>query len=165
MPYRLHIFSIGMTAIEALTHEPMYIAMKSSSSRYNRRRYLREELLNKFEIKLFSVVQIIKNQSKEFSGSNKESYDFLSPCFIVVNVKREREIKTYELANLFTLVKLPGSYSMNELRISNIDYVTACSKEEKELVSVLKVKNDIVSYTVAASDRVFEASKSILNDK
>ena len=71
----------------------------------------------------------------------------------------------YELANLFTFVKLPGSYSINELRLSNIDYVTACSKEEKELVTILKVKDGIVSYNIAASDRVFEASKTLLNDE
>ena len=155
--------SIRMSPKDALTQDPNYMAMLSSTIRYKRNKYLREEIKNNVEIDVMTVVQILKNQSKEFSGSRKESYGWLSPFFIVVDILRDREIKRYKLANMWTFIPLMGTYSAAEIKVSSLSYVEACEKEEKKINSIVSVKKDIVLFNIYACDRTFVGNKSIID--
>lgn len=81
-----------------------------------------------------------------------------------MSIVRNKQILMYKLANLFTLNILPASYGREELVMSQLSYVEACKFEEKHVVKFLKVKNDIVEYSIAASDRVFLAGIGIMQE-
>lgn len=154
-----NLSSIGMSANTALLyHDPSYVAMVSESNRIRKRKHLKEAIVNKREIKLFSIVKIKKYQEKLFKSTVKESYEHLSPCFIIFGILRDRQLSSYKLANLFTFVELPGSYSYEELYVMKLSYFEACELEEKNISDVLKVEKNILHYNIMASDRVFLAS-------
>ena len=161
---RQFLSSLGMSAVVALQHTPGYIAMKSESVKYKKRNYLREAILKKQEIELFSIVRIKKFQEKIFKSSRKESYGFLSPNFLVTSIIRDRVLPSYKLSNLFTLLPLPASYTRDEMVVSKLSYIDACKFEERNVVDVLKLKKDIIEYSILASDRSFLAGKNLLND-
>ena len=156
--------SIGMTADEALRHSPSYIAMVSESKKMKKRKYLRSAILVKQKIPLYTVVKIKKYQDKMFKSSTKESYQHLSPCFVVMKVLTDRELPRFKLGNLFTLTMLPGSYTVAELYVSKLSYIEACSFEEKNISKVVKIDGNVVHYTIEASDRIFTANKSLLEN-
>ena len=158
--------SIGMSPLEALTQDPAFIAMYSRSKKLKQRKYLIDEMVNGGEktLKKYDIVKIIKNQSKEFASTRKESYGFLSPCFIIIDIVNDRDLKRYRLGNLFTFVTLPGTYGLAELKLCNYDYVTACSIEERNVVKFIKVTGDLLIYKVASCERDFIALKSLKND-
>ena len=114
------------------------------------------------EIEKFTIVRVKKFQEKMFTSTRKESYRFESPCFMVLDVVRDRPLPSYKLCDLFTLSELPGLYSSGELSLTKLSYLDACNLEQKNIVNVIKVKNGIVRYTVASTDRVFVAGKSLI---
>ena len=156
--------SIGMTAGEALRHSPSYIAMVSESNKVKKRKYLRSALLAKPNIPIYTIVKIKKYQDKMFKSSAKESYQHLSPCFIVMRVLTDRELPRFKLGNLFTLTMLPGSYTFAELYVLKLSYIEACSLEEKNISKLVKIDGNVVHYTIEASDRIFTANKSLIEN-
>ena len=157
-----YLSSIEMSAVTALQHEPMYIVMKSETMKLKKRKYLRQALIGMKEIEKFTIVRVKKFQEKMFTSTRKESYGFESPCFMVLDVVRDRPLPSYKLCDLFTLSELPGLYSSEELSLTKLSYLDACNLEQKNIVNVIKVKNGIVRYTVASTDRVFVAGKSLI---
>lgn len=154
--------TMQMSATSALEHKPDYIAMKSASVKLRRKKYLGDK--KEKELAIFSIVRIKKFLEKEFTSVRKESYGFLSPCFIVLAIARDRPIVSYKLANIFTLLVLPGTYRKQELSGSDLSYVEACELEEKSMLQVIKVRGDLVEYSIQASDRVFIAQRGIMNN-
>ena len=157
-----YLSSIRMSGLTALQHTPGYIAMQSETVKYQRRPYLRKAIESQHSIPKFAIVRIKKFQEKLFTSVRKESYGFLSPCFIVVNVLRDRLLPRYKLGNLFTLTLLPGTYTKDELVITNLSYIDACELEERHVIDIVKVKGNIIEYTIAASDRIFVAGKNLM---
>ena len=155
--------SIGMSATEALNHEPGYIVLVSESRKLKREKFRRREMNNNVEIRLKSVVKIKKNVDKEFSSVAKESYGHLSHMFVVVGVDKSRAIWYYSIANLFTLEPMSGSFSRAELVVINVDFIEACDKESRNLRKIVKIQNGIVEYNVHYSDIVFAANKSLVD--
>ena len=155
--------SIGMSAKEALHHEPGYVVLVSESKKLKREKYRRKLMNNNVEISLKSVVKIKKNVDKEFSSVSKESYGHLSHMFVVTGVDKSRAIWYYTVANLFTLEPLKGSFSRAELLLIDIDFVEACEKESRNLRNVVSVQNGIVQYNVHYNDIVFEANESLID--
>ena len=155
-----YLSSLKMSATAALQHKPDYIAMLSSSVRYKRKNYLGNA--KEPELNLFCVVRIKKFLEKQFTSSKKESYGFLSPCFMVSSIIKDRPIASYKLANLFTLTTLPGTYRRQELSVANLSYLAACQLEEKSILKVINLKNNFVEYSVQATDRLFVATKGII---
>lgn len=158
--------SIGMSPFNALTQDPAFIAMYSRSEKIKKRKYLRDEMYNgnKNELREFDIVKIIKNQSKDFQSTRKESYGYFSPCFLVIEVLKDRDVKRYRLGNLFTFVTLPGTYGRAELKLCKFDYVTACTKEERNIVKVVKYIGSSVVYKIASCERDFVASKTLIDN-
>ena len=81
---------------------------------------------------------------------------------MVNSIVKDRQLKRYELVNLFTLNKLPGTYSMNELLISKLSYFEACLVEERNILKVLKTNDKYVFYTVPSTVKSFIALKSLI---
>ena len=153
--------TLRMSATSALLHKPEYIAMLSESIRHKRKNYLGNG--NKTVLPMYTVVRVKKFLEKEFSSSRKESYGFLSPCFLVMGTLKGRPIVSYKLANLFTLSRLPGSFTKHELVVTRLTYIEACEMEERNVLKVVKYKDDIVQYTINASDRLFVARKELID--
>ena len=158
-----YLSSIKMSAIVALQHTPMYVAMMSETVRQKRRKLLRKELIEQKELKQFAIVCVKKFQQKLFTSTRKESYGHQSPCFMISRTLKDRPILRYKLKNLFTLIELPGTYSRAELVLLKMNYVEACAFEERNIEKVVDVKGNIVSYNVVCSDRLFTASKGLID--
>ena len=154
--------SINMSSKESLLHNANYLLMLSESLKIKRRKHLRIELNRNAAIPKFTIVRIKKFLEKEFQSSRKESYGFLSSYFMVNSIVKDRQLKRYELVNLFTLNKLPGTYSMNELLISKLSYFEACLVEERNILKVLKTNDKYVFYTVPSTVKSFIALKSLI---
>ena len=151
--------SIGMSASVALQHKPDFIAMKSETLKQKRKKYLKKD---SGKISIFSIVKIKKFQEKEFKSVRKESYGVLSPCFMVWTILKDRPLPSYRLANLFTLSILPGSYSREELVLTQLSYLDACKLEERNITKIVKKKDNLVEYSIAACDRIFVAHKDLI---
>ena len=112
---------------------------------------------------LGTVVRIVKNQAKEFSSSKKESYEHLSPYFVILDVDKSREIWTYKVGNLLNMKLLRGTYGIHELVAMKIGFKRAREKEEKNIVKILRKTKDICHFRVRYEDMIINANLSILN--
>ena len=156
--------NLGMSAKEALNHDPNYVMLQSESLRWRRNKGLRKEVANQSEIKLKTVVKIKKNLDKEFNSVSKESYGHLSKTFVVKSVDKTRAIWTYCLADLFTLKCIDGSYSRAELICLDIDFINACHKESENVKKIIGVEKGIVMYNIEYNDLTYCANESLVID-
>ena len=158
--------SIQMSATEAFQHNPLEVMMLALSIRKKKRKFLRIELEDqqKRVIELGTVVRIKKNQSKDFSSVKKESYEHLSPYFVVLGLDKSREVWTYRLGNILNMKLLSGTYSFNELVIMPIEFQKAREKEEKQIVKIVKRRKDVLYYRIKYQDMFLSANASLLNE-
>ena len=156
--------SIGMSASEALRHEPQYMMLLSESKKLKKRKYLRKELVDQKELPLGSVVRIKKFLDKEFKSTAKESYGHLSRLLVVKETVKDREIWTYKVADIFTLECISGSFSCAELKCVNLSYVEACEKESLNVRKIIGTENGIIQYQTEYNDVKFCANESLVSD-
>ena len=155
--------STGMSAMDALNHDPGYVVLVSESKKLKREKFRRKETNNNVKIPLKSVVKIKKNADKQFSSVAKESYGHLSQMFVVVGVDKSRPIWYYSIANLFSLEALSGSFSRAELVVINVDFIEACDKESRNVRKIIKIQDGLVEYNVQYNDIVFVANDSLID--
>lgn len=155
-----------MSPFESLQHSPLEVMMISESEKKRKRRFLREEIAiqEKKRILEGTIVRIKKNQNKDFASVKKESYQYLSPYYIVLSIDKSREVWTYIVGNIFTFQPLEGQFSRNELVVMPIDLLAACEKEERNVKSVVKKDFQYCWYKVDYLDMTFCANISLLQE-
>ena len=158
----------GLSSKEALGHDAKYISMLRSSLRFKKRKYLKEEMTKKKDIKLYSIVRI-RNYNDKKVFEKKESYGILSQgLFIVIEVKVDDFITYYRLGSLFSMKPIANSvYTYYELKLVPMSYARACYVESINNVgAVLKnFENGYMEYTTVYDATVFYGPKEIMKLK
>ena len=139
----------GLSANEALNHDPQYVSMIWHSNRIRRRKYVKREILNKTpNLPKFTVVRILKFKDKEMF--KKESYGSLSELmFVVLDYDLSHFITYYRLGDLLTLKPMFNcTFSIHELKVTKMSYAFACYQAQLNIDYVVTyVNNDIIFKT------------------
>ena len=154
----------GLSANEALTHDPQYIYTLWHSNKIQKRKYIKQEIVNKSKpLSKFTVVRVYKFKDKEMF--KKESYGSLSELlFVVLDYDFSDLITYYKLGHLFTFEPLSNcTFSIYELKVIEMSYALACYTAQLNIDYVVNyVHNDIV-YKAKGYDFEIVGPKCLLN--
>lgn len=152
----------GLSANEALRHNPRYISMVKHSSRFRRRKYLKEQMIAEKVLPLYCIVRIVKFTKKiKFT---KESYGSLSDdCYIVISKKKNDFVTSYTLGSLYSFEPLfDCTFTYYELKVIPISYPLAVYRASiANPGSIVSNENGMIEFKPSHSKLVYIATDSL----
>ena len=101
---------------------------------------------------------------KAFAPNVKESYSEsrLSPMYVITDYDNGRDLVYYILSDIFLFKRLPGSFSLPELQVVNLNLFEAIAKEEKRVKQIINYDGEMVIYKSYYNDLQFIANKRMI---
>lgn len=156
---------LKMSALSTVkTQDPRYVSLLKISTKFSKRKYLRNEAFNVKPIALYSIVRIKRFKDKELIS--KESYGMYSESlFLIIAVEESNLVNYYRLGTLFKLEPLGKcTYSSAELLLTDLSYSKACYIQSTENMKVIrKLGNGLIEFSPFFDSVVFLGPERLLS--